>query len=523
MTKLTLTDISNLQNENTVVAAINANNASTEAALDNTLSRDGSSPNQMEATLDMNSERIINLPAPISPTEPARLQDVTGTAVLSPLPSGGTSGQILTKNSSTDYDVSWAATAAWTASSIDTVTGAKTFSDGTLILAGATSGTAVIKAAAVSGTSIMTFPAGTDIVAGISSSQVLTNKTINGSVNTLTVRLASDVTGSLPVTNLNSGTSASSSTFWRGDGTWATPAGVTDFAIAPGGRLTLASGVPVMGTSQAGKTVVYYTPYAGNLCPIYDGTNMAPTAFAELSQATTDATKSPAAVAASKVYDLFVWSDSGTIRCTRGPAWTNATTRGYTLTMTKGILLNTSAVTNGPAALRGTWVGTIASNASSTIDFIFGSAGPVAGVLNVWNAYNRVSVGCTVIDQGVGYSYTSATVRQARASTSNQISFVVGSAEDTIIGNYQNVMQNAAAGGAITRAGFGYDTITAFSANALVSGNAFISNVNAQLIINPTVGTHYIASVENADGVSGGTFNLGGVISVSGLSIYIRM
>jgi hypothetical protein len=77
MTKVTVSNVGSLTNEATALQTLNNNFALLQAAIENTLSRDGTSPNPMNAPLDMNSNQIINLPSPGSNLSPLRLIDLT--------------------------------------------------------------------------------------------------------------------------------------------------------------------------------------------------------------------------------------------------------------------------------------------------------------------------------------------------------------------------------------------------------------------------------------------------------------
>lgn len=407
----------------------------------------------------------------------------------------------------------------------------------------------------------------------------------------------SDITGNIAVSQINGGTSASSSTYLRGDGTWASLPTVDAIFVPPQGRLTLATGVAVMTSTVSAATIIYYTPSMGNLVPLFDGSSYIPTPFFEIPHSTTDTTKSPAACTTNSNYDLFVWKETSTVtvtiaspgvftwtshgliagspisfttsgalptgltagttyfvisagltanafqvstaaggsavntsgsqsgthtatvnRLSRGPVWSSNTSRGTgagttELELVKGIYLNKVAITNGPAANRGTYVGSIRTNGSSQVDYSVGGSGSggVAGSLGVWNLYNRNLTTAKSIDSGASYTYSSATVRQARASVGNQISVLVGLTVDTIDVIYQSRVDTAAAAGAFGTIGIGEDTTTVYSSTTVYSQTpaaaVHIGSPTATLIKTPLLGFHVYSGNQAGDGTNLSTFN----------------
>lgn len=281
--------------------------------------------------------------------------------------------------------------------------------------------------------------------------------------------------------------------------------------FTPQVRATLVPGTPVMTTSNAAVNTVYVTPYAGNLIPIYDGSaNMVPTAFAEVSQLTTDATKSPAAVVNNTNYDILCWVDTGpTNRCTRGWPWSSSTTRGTgagtaQISLINGIWVNTVAVTNGPAANRGTVVASVRSNGSSLIDYIFGSAaaGGGASILNVFNFYNRVDVTSQVRDSNSSWNDTTASTWQAAdptavslPTTAIRVSFLRGLDEEGVTAIYTSLGSPGVS--TIMTASVGLDSTSALPAlsttapifSTVVVGNSIYNGT-------PGLGSHFLSAIE---------------------------
>lgn len=212
-------------------------------------------------------------------------------------------------------------------------------------------------------------------------------------------------------------------------------------SVDPGARLSLTSGTPVTTTDVSGALNVFYVPYKHNQVPLYDGSTWAlHTMASELSQALNDTTKSPAAATNGNNYDMFIWDDSGALRVSRGPPWASDTTRGTGAGTTELELVdvryvNKFPISNGPAAQRGLYVGTIRMASGGVADSrIF---------RHVWNTYNRMQRQMWVYDAASGWTYTSPTGRQANGNSANQLDFLLGLNEEPVLAEIRSTASNS--------------------------------------------------------------------------------
>lgn len=293
---------------------------------------------------------------------------------------------------------------------------------------------------------------------------------------------------------------------------------VTPIALfAPTGRLTLTAATPVLTADTTAQTTVYYSPYVGGAIMLYDGTNWKAYSYAELSQTLADNTKSPAAATASNLYDMFVWVDGTTMRCTRGPAWTNSTTRGTgagttELVRVNGVMMNAASISNGPAAQRGVYVGTIATDGSNQLNMKMNPAAAAGGGacrIDVWNAYNRVPVFAASKDSTDSWTYGTTTWRSANNNTSNRITAVFGLNEDEVsvaynaFGTWDNDSALIGVGLDVTNA---YTGSPGYIGSAYVNGTTLVTT-NGSVVGSyggqPGQGQHFFQATEY--GVSGTT------------------
>lgn len=283
----------------------------------------------------------------------------------------------------------------------------------------------------------------------------------------------------------------------------------------PGGRLTLTTATPVL-TSTATSSTIFYTPYVSNLVPVWNGTGFVSATFTETSQLLSDTTLSPAAAVAASCYDMFEWvgiasPNTGKVLVTRGPVWTNCTTRGAgtTLVRTQGILVNNATITNGPAAGFGVYVGTIATDAGSAVVSwtLGGSAnGGIAAFLDIWNEYNRVLAGTTVTDT-TSYVVPGIGPRQAHNVTTNQVTWVSGVKDDSATAIYDaNGSSGTAAATFINGIGLDSTTVNSGSTGGNNSNIAGVSTVaisyTSHYIVPPQAGQHFVAPLETTTGGS---------------------
>lgn len=138
--------------------------------------------------------------------------------------------------------------------------------------------------------------------------------------------------------------------------------------IAPQGRLTLVTGVPVMSSDQTSKTDVYYTNYVGSNLPIYNGSAWTVASLASDLHMALDTTNH----LLYNVYDLFAYAGPN---IGAGPAWKYASTVTITIATPAVVSWTGHGLTEGSPVVFSTSGALPAGITAGTVYFVGRSPG----------------------------------------------------------------------------------------------------------------------------------------------------
>ena len=231
------------------------------------------------------------------------------------------------------------------------------------------------------------------------------------------------------------------------------------------GRLTLTSGVPVTTVSVTDATTIYFTPYVGNRCALYDGANWRHVTFSETSL-------SLGTNAANTNWDVFAYL-AGTTLTLESVDWANQYDRQINLSRQNGVRVRSNAVTRR-------YLGTYRTTAT------IGQTEDSFERRLVWNVGHPVRRLMRVLEDTNVWSYTAAMFRQVRDSSANQLLFVLG---DTRL--VTAVAKASGSSDGIERVGYlaiGEDTTSTPIANSFIITWSF---TGSQLAVPPAEAQRY--------------------------------
>jgi hypothetical protein len=214
--------------------------------------------------------------------------------------------------------------------------------------------------------------------------------------------------------------------------------------LSSGGRLTLTSGTPVTTSDVTAATNVYFTPYLSGYQSVYNGSVWISIPFTEITIAVPAST--------SQMYDVFGYNNAGVLACDAPVAWTNDTTRATNI-----VLQNGRYVKSGDATR--VYLGSFRTTTVS------GQTEDSLAKRYVWNYYNRVLRYMTVTDATVSWTYSTATYRQARATTTNQLEMVIGVSEDMVTASIIVMLTSTVAAATPVAVGVNSTTVGSSSIN----------------------------------------------------------